>query len=80
MGLIEKPEKKKKYGYYRTVFEMLKEEAKRDGYAEVKLDDPKEYQNIYANWKILSQKGIMRREKRFDGNVYAVLSLNSERL
>jgi len=78
MGLIEKPEKKRKYGYYLNIFDLLQQEVRKDGYAEVKLDDPKEYQNIYANWRIRSQKGIMRREKRFDGNVYAVWSLNSD--
>jgi len=74
MGLIEKPEKKRKYGYYQSIFNSLLEEAKKSGYAEVRLDDPKEYQNIYANWKMQNQKGVIRREKRFDGSVYAVLS------
>jgi hypothetical protein len=75
MGLIQKPEKTKKYGYYLTIFDMLLEEAIKSGYAEVILDDPKEYQNIYANWRVRGQKGTMHREKRFDGNVYAVLTI-----
>ena len=73
MGLIEKPKRETKYGYYPSLYDMMVEEAKKDGYAEIALDEEKEYLNLYVIWK-KTKKGMIRREKRIDGKIYVVLS------